>query len=171
MAKKPFSKFRATTADIFPSVAVHTYVTCKRQLLKCCKCSYVVTATFLDHDKVQKTDLKPMQLVKSEWSPPLQQLPVSSVSTKCLRIDSTKQLRTAWCSIFYFCSKQTSLYLRMNMCSLFLKISLMLNVRRLCVVVNNLISAAKVCDCLISLWCWQVCDRVVELRFGLNILC
>ena len=66
MAKKPFSKFRATTADIFPSVAVHTYVTCKRQLLKCCKCSYVVTATFLDHDKVQKTDLKPLQLVKSE---------------------------------------------------------------------------------------------------------
>ena len=54
------------------------------------KCSYVVTATFLDHDKVQKTDLKPLQLVKSEWSPPLQQLPVSSVSTKCLRIDSTK---------------------------------------------------------------------------------
>ena len=41
------------------------------------KCSYVVTATFLDHDKVQKTDLKPLQ-------------PVWSVSTKCLRIDSTK---------------------------------------------------------------------------------
>ena len=54
------------------------------------KCSYVVTATFHDHDKVQKTDLKPRQLVKSEWSPPLQQLPVSSVSTKFLRIDSTK---------------------------------------------------------------------------------
>ena len=54
------------------------------------KCSNVVTATFLDHDEVQKTDLKPLQLVKSEWSPPLLQLPVSSVSTKCLRIDSTK---------------------------------------------------------------------------------
>ena len=52
-AKKPFSKLRATT-DIFPSVAVHTYVTCMPQLPKC---SYVVTATFLDHDKVQKTDL------------------------------------------------------------------------------------------------------------------
>ena len=30
------------------------------------KCSNVVTATFLDHDEVQKTDLKPLQLVKSE---------------------------------------------------------------------------------------------------------
>ena len=28
--------------------------------------SHVVTAAFLDHDKVQKTDLKPLQLVKSE---------------------------------------------------------------------------------------------------------
>ena len=61
-AKKPLSKFRATT-DIFPSVAVHTYVTCMPQLRKC---SYVATATFLDHDEVQKTDLKPLQLVKSE---------------------------------------------------------------------------------------------------------
>ena len=34
--------------------------------------------------------LKPLKLVKSEWSPALHQLPVSSVSTKCLRIDSTK---------------------------------------------------------------------------------
>ena len=41
----------------------------------------------------------------------------------------------------------------------------MLNVRRLCVVVDSLISAAKVCDCVISAWCLQVCDRVVELRF------
>ena len=56
------------------------------------KCSYVVTTTLLDHDKVQKTDLKPLQLVKSEWSPLLQLLPVSSVSTKCLRIDSTKYI-------------------------------------------------------------------------------
>ena len=31
--------------------------------------------------------------------------------------------------------------------------SLMLNVRRLCVVVDSLISAAKVCDCVISAWC------------------
>ena len=33
------------------------------------------------------------------------------------------------------------------------------------------ISAAKICDCVISAWCWQVCDRVVELRFRQNILC
>ena len=32
-------------------------------------------------------------------------------------------------------------------------ISLMLNVRRLCVVVDSLISVAKVCDCVISAWC------------------
>ena len=38
-------------------------------------------------------------------------------------------------------------------------------------VVDSLISAAKVCDCVISVWCLQVCDRVVELRFGQNILC
>ena len=44
----------------------------------------------------------------------------------------------------------------------------LLNVRRLCVVVNSLISAAKVCDCVISERC---CDRLVELRFRQNILC
>ena len=48
-AKKPFS-----ITDIFPSVAVRVY------------CSHVVTAAFLDHNKVQKTDLKPLRLVKSE---------------------------------------------------------------------------------------------------------
>ena len=32
-------------------------------------------------------------------------------------------------------------------------ISLVLNVRRLCVVVDSLISAAKVWDCVISGWC------------------
>ena len=32
-------------------------------------------------------------------------------------------------------------------------ISLMLNVRRVCVVVDSLISASKVCDCMISIWC------------------
>ena len=47
----------------------------------------------------------------------------------------------------------------------------MLNVRRLCVVVDSLISAAKVCNCEISAWRWQVYDRVVELWFGQNILC
>ena len=33
------------------------------------------------------------------------------------------------------------------------QISLMLNVKRLCVVVDSLISAAKVYDCMISGWC------------------
>ena len=37
----------------------------------------------------------------------------------------------------------------------------MLNVRRLCVVVNSLISAAKVCDCVSSAWCWQAQLRYV----------
>ena len=50
-------------------------------------------------------------------------------------------------------------------------ISLVLNVRRLCVVVDSLISAAKVSDCVISAWYWKVCDRVVELLFRQNILC
>ena len=36
---------------------------------------------------------------------------------------------------------------------LFDDISLMLKVRRLCVVVGSLISAAKVCDCMTSAWC------------------
>ena len=31
-------------------------------------------------------------------------------------------------------------------------IFIMLNVRRLCVVVDSLISAAKVCDCVFSAW-------------------
>ena len=44
----------------------------------------------------------------------------------------------------------------------------MLNVRRLCVVVDSLISASKECDCAISAWCRQVCDRVVELGFTLR---
>ena len=49
----------------------------------------------------------------------------------------------------------------------------MLNVRRLCVVVDSLISVSKVCDCVISAWCVvrYVCERVVELRFRQNILC
>ena len=54
---------------------------------------------------------------------------------------------------------------------LFDDFSLVLNVRRLCVVVDSLISDAKVSDCVISAWCWNVCDRVVELRFRQNILC
>ena len=42
---------------------------------------------------------------------------------------------------------------RLSFSELFDDISLMLNVRRLCVVVDSLISAAKVCDCVISAWC------------------
>ena len=42
---------------------------------------------------------------------------------------------------------------------LFDDISLVLKVRRLCIVVDSRISAAKVCDCVISAWCLQVCGR------------
>ena len=42
---------------------------------------------------------------------------------------------------------------RLSFSELFDDISLVLNVRRLCVVVDSLISAAKVCDCVISAWC------------------
>ena len=42
---------------------------------------------------------------------------------------------------------------RLSFSELFDDISLMLNVRRLCMVVDSLISAAKVCDCVISAWC------------------
>ena len=42
---------------------------------------------------------------------------------------------------------------RLSFSELFDDISLMLNVRRLCVVVDSLISAAKVCDCVVSAWC------------------
>ena len=42
---------------------------------------------------------------------------------------------------------------RLSFSELFDDILLMLTVRRLCVVVDSLISAAKVCDCVISAWC------------------
>ena len=42
---------------------------------------------------------------------------------------------------------------RFSFSELFDDISLMINARRLCVVVDSLISAAKVCDCVISAWC------------------
>ena len=35
-------------------------------------------------------------------------------------------------------------------------------------VVDSLINASKECDCAISAWCRQVCDRVVELGFTLR---
>ena len=42
---------------------------------------------------------------------------------------------------------------RLSFSELFDDISLMLNVRRICLVVDNLINATKVCDCVISAWC------------------
>ena len=42
---------------------------------------------------------------------------------------------------------------RLSFAELFDDISLMLHVRRICVVVDSLISAAKVCDFVISAWC------------------
>jgi len=42
---------------------------------------------------------------------------------------------------------------RLSFSALFDDISLMLNVRRLCVVVDSLINAVKVCDCVTSAWC------------------
>ena len=41
---------------------------------------------------------------------------------------------------------------RLSFSELFDGISLVLNVRRLSMVVDSLISAAKVCDCVISTW-------------------
>ena len=49
----------------------------------------------------------------------------------------------------------------MSFCEVFDDILLLLNVKRLCVVVDGLISAAKVCDCVISAWCWQAEFRYV----------
>ena len=42
---------------------------------------------------------------------------------------------------------------RLRFSELFDDISLMLNVRRLCLVVDSLISAAQVCVCVTSAWC------------------
>ena len=42
---------------------------------------------------------------------------------------------------------------RLSFSEVFDDISLMLKVRRLCGVVDSLISAARVCDCVISAWC------------------
>ena len=50
--------------------------------------------------------------------------------------------------------KSRGVYLAIGCFSeLFDDIALKLNVRRLCVVVDSLISAAKVCDCVISACC------------------
>ena len=49
----------------------------------------------------------------------------------------------------------------LSFAQLFDDISLVLNVRRLCVVVDSLINAAKVCDCVSSAWSWQAQLRYV----------
>ena len=52
---------------------------------------------------------------------------------------------------------------RLSFSDLFDDISLMLKVRRLCVVVDSLISAANVCGCVISVWC---CLNIVSSVFS-----
>ena len=47
---------------------------------------------------------------------------------------------------------------RLSFSELFDDISLMLNVRRICVVVDSLISAAKLCDCVIPAGVDGYCD-------------
>ena len=59
---------------------------------------------------------------------------------------------------------------RLGFSDLFDDISLMLNVRELCVVVDNLLSAAKVSDCVISAWCKQICDALFKCGFA-KIVC
>ena len=70
------------------------------------KCSHV--ATFLHHDKAQKTDLKPLRLVK-KWMKSSITIAASCVCKYEILTDRLNkiQLRTVWCSIFYFFSKQT----------------------------------------------------------------
>ena len=60
---------------------------------------------------------------------------------------------------------------RLSFHELFDDISLVLNVRRLCVVVDSLISAAKVCDCVISAWCWQARYVIAWLSCFAKIFC
>ena len=61
-----------------------------------------------DHDKAQKTDLKPLRLVK-KWMKSSITIAASSVCKHEILADRLNkiQLRTVWCSIFYFFSKQT----------------------------------------------------------------
>ena len=42
---------------------------------------------------------------------------------------------------------------RLSFSEFFYDVFFVLNVRRLCMIVDNLISAAKVCDCVIYAWC------------------
>ena len=83
-----------------------------------------------------------------------------------LREQAFAGLWTVWPCILEFeydeCKRKVMKCLfasRLSFSELFDDISLVLNVRRLCVVVDSRISAAKVCDCVISAWCWQVCGR------------
>ena len=72
------------------------------------KCSHVVTAEFLDHNKVQKTDLTTAAC--KMWMKSSITIAASSVCRHEIFTDRLNkiQLRTVWCSInFYLCSKQT----------------------------------------------------------------
>ena len=75
-----------------------------RQLLKC---SHVVIAAFLDHDKVQKTDLLKTTAAYKKWMKSSITTAASSVCKHEIFTDRLNkiQLRTVWCAIFYFCSK------------------------------------------------------------------
>ena len=77
-----------------------------RQLLKC---SHVVIAALLDHDKVQKTDLLKTTAACKKWMKSSITTAASSVCKHEIFTDRLNkiQLRTVWCAIFYFCSKQT----------------------------------------------------------------
>ena len=70
------------------------------------KCSHV--AAFLHHDKAQKTDLKPLRLVK-KWMKSSITIAASSVCKHEILMDRLNKIqwRTVWCSIFCFFSKQT----------------------------------------------------------------
>ena len=72
------------------------------------KCSHVVTAEFLDHNKVQKTDLTTAAC--KMWMKSSITIAASSVCKHEILTDRLNKIqrRTVWCSInFYFCSKQT----------------------------------------------------------------
>ena len=73
------------------------------------KCSNVIIAAFLDHEKVQKTDLKPLQPAAcKKWMKSSITIAASAVCKHKITDRLNKiQLHTVGCPIFYFCSKQT----------------------------------------------------------------
>ena len=65
--------------------------------------------SLLDHDKVQKTDLKPCTAACQKWTKSSITIAASSVCKQEIFTDRLNkiQLRTVWCSIFYISSKQS----------------------------------------------------------------